>query len=212
MWEKQKHDMENLNFYKKTKNDLRVTTTFCRNKKIIYGTPLKLCEPITIKNIFNYTEPFLNELIEKYKDRKIYNAVPTYSIYRVIIYFSKFSIPVDFKNGKLLREIEFDKDNKIVYEKTNVDDDKDLILSFFIDIEIELFNENKFFQYDGIKYPLIKNKCVLCKRNKPNVLITKCFCLVVCDACLRFNSLSCCPFCLRSFSEAHKVVFSIERN
>ena len=212
MWEKQKHDMENLQFYKKSKSNDRVSTTFCKNKKIIYATPLKLCEPTYVKNIYDHVEPFFNQLIEKYKDRKIFNRKQTYSIYRIFLHFSKFSIPVDFKYGKLLREIEFDKEHKIVYEKLNIDDDRDLILSFFVNIEIELFNENKFFQYEGVKYPIIKDKCIICKRRKPNVLLTKCFCLVVCDFCIKQNSLYYCPNCLRSFSDVHKVIFTLESN
>ena len=80
---------------------------------------------------------------------------------------------------------------------------------FYITIEIELYNENSFFQYDGEKDPRIEDVCIVCHKNKPKVLITKCFHLVACDDCFRLNCLSCCPRCHKPFVDIHKVVFAV---
>ena len=191
---------------------MRINTVFCRNRKYIYQTPLKLCEPSTIEEIFSITKPYLDNYIEKYKNYKIHNFPITNSIFRLVLLYSKNLKPLDFKDEKMLYEIEIDNINKdkVKYEYKNlnlIENDEDKILSFYVKIEIELYNENSYFQYEGKKTPRIEDLCVLCQRNKPNILITKCFCLVACDVCLRFNSLSCCPYCYKPFSEIHKVVF-----
>ena len=125
----------------------------------------------------------------------------------MVIFYSLDFKPIDFKNGELLYEIEKDDKNKTLYEYKNtklID-----VTPHKVNIEIELYNKEKFFHYEGLKDPRIENDCIICYRNKPNVLITKCFHLVCCDDCVRFNKLKSCPFCFEPFSEIHKIIFAV---
>ena len=86
--------------------------------------------------------------------------------------------------------------------------DKEIIHSFYATIEVELYNENSFFQYDGEKDPRIEDVCVVCKKRRPNVLITKCFHMVSCSDCHRLYTLNCCPYCHKPCVGIHKVIFA----
>ena len=208
-----KHDFSNMEFDKTSKDGQRIKTIFCKNKKFIYHTPHRLCEPSTFEEIFSHLIPYFYKFVKEYRDYKIQKMPITNSTFRMIIFFSKEQKTMDPRNGKILYEIEIDNihKNKIKYEykKLNlINNDKEKVVLFYVTIEIELFNENSFFLYDGEKDPRIEDVCIVCNKNKPNVLITKCFHLVVCDDCCRLNCLYCCPYCHKSFAGIHKVVFA----
>ena len=208
----QKHNFSNIEFYHINKNDTTIRTVFCRNKKFIYQTPYKLCDPSTYEEIFNHLIPFFNDYVNQYKDYKIHGSFITNSIFKLILFYSKDRKPIDFHYGKI--ELDKANKNKIIYEYKNsnlLENNEDKILSFLANIEIELYNHNKFFQYDGEKDPRIEDVCIICHKNKPNVLITKCFHLVACSDCLRFNSLCCCPFCNKPYDNFHKVTFLVSK-
>ena len=216
MWLNKRHDFSNLKFNPVKEEGERIRTVFCRNKKYIYQTPFKLCDPSSLSEIFSHIKPYLDNYLIKYESFKIHNSPITNSIFKMILFYSMEFKPVDFKNGKLLYEIEIDNKNKnkVLYEYKNtklIDNNSEKITSFYVNIEVELYNQNKFFQYEGQKEPRIEDLCIICKRNKPNVLITKCFHLVSCVDCLRFNNLYSCPFCYKPFSEIHKVFFAVSR-
>ena len=216
MWQDLKHDFSNMEFDITNKNGQQIRSIFCKNKRFVYHTPHKLCKPSTFEEIFNHLIPYFDNFVKEYRDYKIQKMPISNSIFRMIIFYSKEQKAIDYRNGKILYEIEIDNihNNKIKYEYKNlnlINNDKEKVVSFYITIEIELFNENSFFLYDGEKDPRIENVCIVCKRNKPNVLITKCFHLVACDDCFRLNCLSCCPYCNKSFAGIHKVVFATSK-
>ena len=82
-------------------------------------------------------------------------------------------------------------------------------MSFYARIEVELYNENSLFQYDGEKDPRIEDLCIKCHKNKPNVLISKCFHLVACSDCLRFDNSYRCFYCQKPFAGIHKIHFAV---
>ena len=217
MWQELKHDFSNMKFDIANKNGNRIRSVFCKNKRFTYHTPHKLCDPpSTFCEIFNHLLPYFNNYVKEYQDYKIQRSSISNSIFRMIIFYSKEQKAIDYRHGKILYEIEIDNinKNKLKYEYKNlnlIDNDKEKITSFYISIEIELCNENSFFQYDGEKDPRIEDVCIVCHRNKPNVLITKCFHLVACADCFRLNCLSCCPYCDKSFADIHKVVFAVSK-
>ena len=216
MWETRRHDLSDIKFDITNIAGTRIRTVFCRNKKFKYQTPYWLCDPLTFEELFNILKPYFDKYVREYENYKILRSPITNSIFRMVLYCSKDMRPADFRYGKILYEIEIDNTNKnkIKYEYKNtnlIEKDKEKILSFYTDIEIELYNENSFFQYDGEKDPRIEDLCLICKRNKPNVLITKCFHLVSCADCHRLNSLDCCPYCHKSCVGIHKVTFAVSR-
>ena len=217
MWQELKHDFSNMEFDIANKNGNRIKSVFCKNKRFVYHTPHKLCDPpSTFDEIFNHLLPYFNNYVKEYRDYKIQRSPISNSIFRMIIFYSKEQKAIDYRHGKILYEIEIDNinKNKLKYEYKNlnlIDNDKEKITSFYVTIEIELYNENSFFQYDGEKDPRIEDVCIVCHRNKPNVLITKCFHLVACADCFRLNCLSCCPRCHKSFADIHKVVFAVSK-
>ena len=215
-WENLRHNFNNMELDKTNKNGERIRTIFCRNKKFKYQTPHKLCDPSTFNKIFNHLKPYFDKYVKEYKNYKIFGSPITNSIFRLVIFFSKEQKAIDFHHGKILYEIEIDNinKNKIKYEYKNInllEKDKEKVVSFYVNIEVELFNENSFFQYDGEKDPRIEDVCIICHKNKPNVLITKCFHMVACSDCFRLNFLFHCPRCEKPFAAIHKVVFAVSR-
>ena len=179
-------------------NGVNVRSVFRRNKKFIYSfNALRCFPPVTFKEIFNVAKPYLDNYVEEYKNFKILNKTITNSIFTMKIYYEKYPSVFCFNpDCKTIYEIEI-AENKIIYESKNsaIEEDNEKIFSFSVSIEIKLFNHKLFFQYDGKKDPIITNVCILCKRNKPNVLISKCFHLVVCNDCVLSQYVIICPYC-----------------
>ena len=213
MWKNKTHDLSNLQFYTKNKKGERMLTAFCHNVKFVYKCPFRLCDPpLTFSEIFTIVTPYFNNYISKYQSYKLGISPITNYVYKIVIFYALDFKLLDFRYGELLYKIEKTGKNETLYEYKNtklLNDYPLKVKSFFVNIEIELYNKNKFFQYEGLKDPRIEDYCFICHRKKPNVLITKCFHLVCCDSCLRFNKIEVCPFCRIPFSEFHKVIFAV---
>ena len=213
MWRNKTHDLSNLQFYTVNKNGERMTTVFCRNIKFVFKTPFRLCSPpLTFSELFAIITSYFDDYISKYKSYKLKFLPVTNYIYKIIMFYALDFKPLDFSHGELLYEIEKDDEYETLYEYKNtklLNNNPHKVKSFFVNIEIELYNKEKFFHYEGFKGPRIENDCIICYRNKPNVLITKCFHLVCCDSCVRFNKVKVCPFCRNPFSEIHKIIFAV---
>ena len=117
----QKHNFSNIEFFLPNKNGTRIRTVFCRNKKFIYSSPHKLCEPSTFEEIFNHLLPYFNNYVEEYKNYKINGVSITNSIFKMILFYSQDQRAIDYRHGKILYEIEVDNmsKNKIIYEYKN---------------------------------------------------------------------------------------------
>ena len=213
MWRNKTHDLSNLQFYTENKNGERMLTVFCRNVKFVYKCPFRLCNPpLTFSELFAIITPYFDDYISKYRSYKLKISPVTNYIYKIIMFYALNFKPLDFRYGELLYEIEKDDKYETLYEYKNtklINNNPHKVKSFFVVIEIELYNKKRFFQYEGLKEPRIEDNCFICRRKKPNVLITKCFHLVCCDSCLRFNRIEVCPFCFKPFNEFHKIVFAV---
>ena len=201
-----------MKFETTNKNGNRVRTVFCKNKRFVYYTE-NIKKESTLKEVYNTGRFCLDEYVKEYKDYKIQKKPITNSIFRLTVFYSPDRRNVFvYDNEKILYEIEVDNknENKIIFEykNSNLINEKEPINCFHCKIEVIVFNEDEFFQYDGEKDPRIEDVCIICKRNKPNVLITKCFHLVACVECFWFNNLKCCPRCNKTFAAIHKVVFA----
>ena len=208
-----KHDLSDIKFDMSNEAGRRVRTVFCYNKVFKYETPLWTCDPITYEDLFNILKPYLAKYVKEYEDHEIYKRPVTNSIFRMMAYCPKDLKLSDFMRGKILYEMEVDNTNKKVkYEYQNtklLETDKEKINSFYATIEVEVYDESRFFQYDGEKDPRIEDLCVICCQRRPNVLITKCFHMVSCVDCHRLKPINQCPYCFRPFVGIHKVVFAI---
>ena len=187
---------------------------FAQNRRIRYSTYEINCKEnkTTFKELFNISKLYLDELIKKYKNYKLQRKPITDSTFKVIIEYSNEEFYGIFRY-KTVFEIDINNNtNEIIYEFKDpiVEDVETNIFSFSIRINVELYNYNKPFFYDGEKQPFIEDICILCKNNKPNVLITKCFHLVVCSDCISQKIIEECPFCKRKpIYGFHKVRFGI---
>ena len=205
----------NFDFYLSNKAGTRVRTVYCQNKKFIYYSYLSRLNcnvPISFKKVFNEAKIHLDKYVKEYKNYKIQRKPITNSTFRMIINYN--IKPNDMKHSSVLYEIDIDNtnNNKITYEFKNnslIEESKKKFCSFSVDIEVELYNHNKFFQYDGEKDPIIEDVCIIRNKNKPNVLITKCFHLVVCSNCNRFKDLNACPRCNKPLAAIHKIHFAV---
>ena len=196
----------------------RLRTVFCKNKKFTYYTSeFKHKKPSTFKEIYNIAKPFFDKYVKEYENYKIQRKKITNSIFRLSVFYpSERAKFIDYHNEKILYEIEVDNknENKIIFEYKNlnlIENDKNPISPFCIKIEVNVFDEDNFFQYDGEKDPRIEDICIICHKNKPNVLVTKCFHLVACNECFWFNNLNCCPHCHKPISGIHKVTFAVSK-
>ena len=202
----------NFNFYLTNKEGTRVRTVYCQNKKFIYHTDTLYCNmPYSIKEIFISAKPYLDKYVKEYENYKIQRKPITNSTFRIVINYETDTIGMN--NKKRLYEIDIDNlNNKTTYEFKNnflIEENNIKVTSFYVSIEVELYNHNNFFQYDGEKDPIIEDVCIICNKNKPNVLITKCFHLVVCSDCNRFKDLNACPRCNKPLAAIHKIHFAV---
>ena len=207
-----KCDSLNFKFWLSNKNGTRVRTVYCQNKEFKYFTDKLYCNmSCSIKDIFYSAKPYFDEYVKEYKEYKIQKQPITNSTFRLIINYENTSSALDIKKRLYEIDINNSKNNEVTYEFKNNSllESEDKVVSFYLMIEVELYNQNKFFQYDGEKDPIIEDVCVLCNKNKPNVLITKCFHLVVCRDCNRLNNLNNCPRCNKPIAGIHKVLFAI---
>ena len=203
----------NFDFYLSNKAGQRVRSVFCQNKKFIYYTYLseiKCNVPISIKKVFSEAKVYFDKYVKEYKNYKIQREPITNSTFRMNINYN--TIPNIALQPKILYEIDIDnaKNNEIINEYKNnflIEESKDNLCSFFLSIEIELYNHNKFFQYDGEKDPAIEDVCIVCHKNKPTILITKCFHLVICSECYRSKISYSCPRCNKKFEPKHLIRF-----
>ena len=213
MWRNQTHDLSNLQFYAKNKKGERVTTVLCDNVKFVFKTPFRLCSPpLTFSELFTIITPYFDDYVSKYQSYKLHRSPVTNYIFKIIMFYALNFKPLDFSHGELLYELEKDDQYETLYEYKNtelINNNPHKVKSFFVVIEIELYNKNIFYQYGDVKDPRIENVCIICFRNKPNVLITKCFHLVCCNDCVKFKKIKSCPFCSKPFSGIHKIIFSI---
>ena len=201
----------NFNFFLTNKTGVNVRAVYCQNKKYIYGIlKLDLGLPVKMIDIFNTAKPHLDKYIEEYKNFKIQGKKITNSCFKLIYNF--LDECNDWEKRKLYTVDIDNTNNEIQYEYKNEDliNGDELISVFSLSIEVELYNHNKFFKYDGEKDPIITDHCVICKCNKPNLLITKCFHLCVCRDCNYYNLLSKCPRCGVPITDIHKVLFYSE--
>ena len=204
-----KIDKINLNFFLTNKVGVNVRSVYCQNRKFIYSTPTLECNtPIYFIDIFNAAKPHLDKYVKEYKNYKMQNKQITNSTFKIIISYEEGR----FKQYEKRKAYDIDIDNlknEVIYEykNNNLLENKEEIMSFYVNIEVELYNQNKFFQYDGEKDPIITDKCIICNKNKPNLLITKCFHLVVCRDCNMYNNLNECPRCNKPIAGIHKVLF-----
>ena len=195
------------------KNGNRVRTVFCKNKRFVYLTEIVRMKPTTFKEIYDIARISFDKYVDEYKNYKIQRKPITNSIFRLSVYYSHGEKTyVDYEDQKILYEIEIDNKskNKIIFEYKNLNliENKNPVNSFYCKIEVIVFNEDEFFQYDGEKDPRIEDVCIICKKNKPNILITKCFHLVVCGECFKLEQVNCCPYCHRPIAAIHRVVFA----
>ena len=210
-----KHDLSDIKFYISNKTGSRVRSVFCHNKAFRYDTPLWTCDPITYEDLFNILKTYFDKYVKEYENHEIFKKPVTNSIFRMIAYCPKDLRFIGAMKGKILYDTEIDNTNKKVkYEYKNkklLETDKEKINSFYATIEVEVYDESRFFQYDGEKDPRIEDRCVICDLRRPNVLITKCFHMVSCSDCHRLNPINQCPWCDRPFAAIHKVVFAISK-
>ena len=199
------------------KNGNRVRTVFCKNKRFVYLSEEVKIRPYTFEEIYDISRFCLDKYVDEYKDYKIQRKPITNSIFRLSVFYSPDRKNfIDYHNEKILYEIEIDNKNKnkIIFEYKNsnlIENKKEPISFFCVKIEVIVFNEDEFFQYDGEKDPRIEDVCIICKKNKPNVLVTKCFHLVACSDCHWFNNLNCCPYCKKPIANLHKVRFAVSK-
>ena len=212
------HNIFDMDFDLANKTGERIRTVFCKNKRFIYFTSSKYNNkpPLTFYEVFTIAKPHFDKYVKEYENYKIQRKKITNSVFRLCVCFSKEGNFINCLNERILYEIEVDNknENKIIFEYKNlnlIEKNKDPIISFFVKIEVNLFDEDSFFQYDGEKDKRIEDICILCHRNKPNVLITKCFHLVACSECFYYNCLNCCPYCHRPIAAIHKVVFAVSK-
>ena len=185
-----------------------------RNRKFYYTSPNECKdEETTFKELFEISNSYLNTLIKEYKNFKIARQIITNSCFKITFYHRYKEEKFPYNYVKTIYDLELDnKSGNVLYEYRNevIKDNTTKIIINSVNITVKLYNYNKPFLYDGEKQPLISNICILCNKNKSNVLITKCRHLVICNDCDTRKSINVCPYCKRTtINSEHKIKFAI---
>ena len=161
----------------------------------------------TTEKIFNLSQMYLKQTIEKYNRYQIEGGRTVKTTYRLYIAWEVEKDGLEKLEEKDLYETTYNIEEE---EKTQIEEKKYYLLpetierKFFIFMvpTVYIFREGQpdpdeletveeYHIYKSIKSP----KCVICLQNRPNVLYIKCRHIVACDSCDLSGKLLECPIC-----------------
>ena len=176
----------------------------------IYRTE-KIQNPTTTGEIAKSTQSFLKETIEKYNSYQIPGEKTILTTYRLYIRHGE-----EEKEEKDLYEsiYKIGEWQKIqIEEKKKYRPSQTIAPNFYIFLVATVYifrerqhnpNENE----DKEKKNILKiSKCLICQKNRVNVLFKRCFHMVVCEDCDQSTNCNFCPLCKNSLAGTRKEIF-----
>ena len=174
--------------------------------KFIYRTE-EITSSTTTEEIFNLSQVYLKQAIEKYNHYQIEGGRIAKTTYRLYIAWE-----VE-KDG--LKELEEKDLYDVIYnveeeEKYIIEEKKYYLLPETIERKFFIFmvptvyifregepdpDEVETVEEYHIKKSIKSTECVICRQNRPNVLYIKCRHIAACDSCDQSGKLLKCPLC-----------------
>ena len=156
----------------------------------------------TTEKIFNLSQMYLKQTIEKYNRYQIEGGRTVKTTYRLYIAWKVEKDGLEKLEEKDLYETTYNIEEE---EKTQIEEKKYYLLPETIERKFFIFMvptvyilregqpdpDEEYHIYKSIK----SLECVICLQNRPNVLYIKCRHIVACDSCDEIGKLLECPLC-----------------
>ena len=172
--------------------------------KFIYRTE-EITSSTTTEKIFNLSQMYLKQTIEKYNRYQIEGERSIKTTYRLYIAWEVEQDGLKKLEEKDLCHITYnveEEEKYIIEEKKYYLPPETIERNFFIFMvpTVYIFREgqpdpDEVEEEYHIKKSLKSTECVICLQNRPNVLYIKCWHIVVCDSCDLSGKLLECPIC-----------------
>ena len=182
----------------------------------IYRTE-KIQIPTTTEEIAKSSQSFLKETIEKYNSYQIPGEKTILTTYRLHIRHGEeekeeIQQPEEKDLYESIYKIE-EKEKIQIEEKKKYRPSQTIPPNFYIFLVATVYfyrerqhnpNENE----DEEKKNLLKiSKCLICRKNRVNVLFKRCFHMVLCKDCDQSNNCNFCPLCKNNLGGTRKEIF-----
>ena len=156
----------------------------------------------TMEELFNISKMYLNNIITEYNHYRLNGERITESTYRLYtaIWEDKNG---EWKNKDLYTVFYSIEEEKITWER-KYDNPTTIEGKFFIGIDIVVYvfrevdaeaDTAEAIEEYKLKQSVTVDECVICYKNRPNVLYTKCLHYAFCDSCDEIGEFSKCPLC-----------------
>ena len=162
----------------------------------------------TYGNIVNFSKPYIDDLLKKYKDYRHNDLQPLHI--SAHLYICSKSLPNIFRDGKIPiynKLVAIEDNNRVFSNVTFFDKNfktKINQLEIIISISYDFLFDTYTFEEDEDEVDLVFNEaintineeeCVVCYTNKPNIIYTDCYHFCVCSDCDKEAKLISCPLC-----------------
>ena len=172
--------------------------------KFIYRTE-EITSSTTTEKIFNLSQMYLKQTIEKYNRYQIEGERSIKTTYRLYIAWEVEKDGLKELEEKDLYHITYnveEEEKYIIEEKKYYLPPETIERNFFIFMvpTVYIFREgqpdpDEVEEEYHIKKSIKSTECVICLQNRPNVLYIKCRHIVACDSCDLSSKLLECPIC-----------------
>ena len=172
--------------------------------KFIYRTE-EIVSSTTTEEIFNLSQMYLKQTIEKYNRYQIEGERTIITTYRLYIAWEVEKDGLEELEEKDLYHITYnveEEEKKIIEEKKYYLPPETIKRKFYIFMvpTVYIFREgqtgpDEVEEEYHIKKSIKSAECVICLQNRPNVLYIKCRHIVACDSCDLSGKLLECPIC-----------------
>ena len=172
--------------------------------KFIYRTE-EITSSTTTEEIFNLSQMYLKQTIEKYNRYQIEGERSIKTTYRLYIAWEVEKDGLKELEEKDLYHITYnveEEEKYIIEEKKYYLPPETIERNFFIFMvpTVYIFREgqpdpDEVEEEYHIKKSIKSTECVICLQNRPNVLYIKCRHIVACDSCDLSSKLLECPIC-----------------
>ena len=172
--------------------------------KFIYRTE-EIASSTTTEEIFNLSQMYLKQTIEKYNRYQIEGERTVITTYRLYIAWEVEKDGLKELEEKDLYHITYnveEEEKYIIEEKKYYMPPETIKRIFFIFMAptVYIFREgqpgpDEVEEEYHIKKSIESTECVICLQNRPNVLYIKCRHIVACDSCDLSGKLLECPIC-----------------
>ena len=154
----------------------------------------------TFDEIINFSKPYMNSLIEKYKNYQHEGVYSTKTTINLFICFTEnsemilYGVGFDNVKNEFLGRLKFRQNEEIEDKEFSLN--LDAFISYNEEEEVEVDDEDVILLFNKPKTDNTINEevCVVCYANKPNIIYTDCYHLCVCYKCDEEGNFMVAPY------------------